>query len=255
LWDDRDPQNVITECTGRVCCFNAPCERFDSETPALCIAGGGGTVETVGTTTVLTPKNCAYDDVTGECRCAAPLLDAGYPDLSNPTTEPAYTAPFDCYCPYVSFDEWLTSGVCVSEAQNAPVNLIKQAALSLALLISKLNNVQYAAACKPCSIKIGGRKSTWFLAKILCGLFTKLLLAKKIPFIPMQVEYGCGLIAEPSQCPSLLSYANSVIAEDQRDQVPVEMLVDVDVPAPAVSSGSIAAVSVAVLVLAVALIF
>jgi hypothetical protein len=112
LWDDRNPQEVVTQCPpGEVCCWNAPCERFDGLTPALCVAGGGGSVVSAEDEIILIPNHCSYSSDQGECRCTPPLVDAGYDDLSV-DIENSYDAPFDCRCPFTTDEQWLRLDVC-----------------------------------------------------------------------------------------------------------------------------------------------
>ena len=116
LWDDRNPQEVVTECPpGEVCCWNMPCFRWDAMSAFDCILGGGGRFEVSegGEGGELFPKNCSSsEDLI--CGCAWPLVPTDYTaaDFESAIRD-QYTAPFDCLCPFTSVEEWLDTGVCI----------------------------------------------------------------------------------------------------------------------------------------------
>lgn len=162
LWDDRNPQAVLTQCPpGEVCCWNAPCERYDGLSQYDCAIGGGGSFD--GQNVI--EKHCSYNFDSNECRCAPPLVDAGYDDLSQDIYD-SYDAPFDCRCPFTTDEQWLRLDVCNPPGVSKlaiKLNFAKPALDNVGLKGTLAVPAGFAVAGATLEVSIGGVVKTFTL--------------------------------------------------------------------------------------------
>ena len=91
------------------CCWNMPCEKWDSTSEYQCLRGGGSLDG-------ITPKDCGWTptEVGGTCGCVPPLVHGRYTlaQFLVPDGNTDYSAPFGCRCPFTTDEQWLRLGVC-----------------------------------------------------------------------------------------------------------------------------------------------